>query len=44
MTENMRLYKGRTSGEQYHFPKFQFETLSKERMKLTKWVMELGNI
>lgn len=44
MTENMRLYKRHRSGEQYHFPKFQFETLSKERMKLTIWVMELGNI
>lgn len=33
MTESMRLYKGRRSSVQYSFPKFQFETMSIERMK-----------
>lgn len=41
MAESMRLYKGHRSREQYHFPKFQFETLLIERMKLIKWIMEL---
>ena len=41
MAESMRLYKGHRSKEKYHFPKFQFETLLIERMKLIKWIMEL---
>lgn len=40
MTESMTLYKGHSSCVQYNFPKFQFETLSKERMKVMGLIWE----